>query len=240
MAERYYQQSSEHGVPSLFGLWELVRGLTGLLPKASLSMAAYWVSARVGGVELEAGSVDELLAELTTEELASWPDALSLTFRGDGGEVKVSAYRLSSPTISSLGLHLEGTDEARVIGAHAILTREVDRLLAKKAPAFGSRDRESAGVEVIESGPVVRALAPEVSESAPASPGPAPETPGFMPSAQPLSTYPSADVIPAPRMEPERGAQWIARTWRDHTATFLVTVLGGLLVVVLAIWLNLG
>ncbi|MDO8151712.1 hypothetical protein [Isoptericola sp. b408] len=35
-------------------------------------------------------------------------------------------------------------------------------------------------------------------------------------------------------------SKWLARTWRDHTATFVLTVLGGVAVLVLAAWLGLG
>lgn len=38
---------------------------------------------------------------------------------------------------------------------------------------------------------------------------------------------------------PESGAQWVKRTWRDHTATFIITLGGGLLVVAAAVWLGL-
>lgn len=48
---------------------------------------------------------------------------------------------------------------------------------------------------------------------------------------------PSLSSDPAPFHEDTRS--WLARTWRDHTAVFIVTVSGGLVVVTVALWLGL-
>lgn len=60
-------------------------------------------------------------------------------------------------------------------------------------------------------------------------------------------SQPSASTLvmqPAPDDQPKGGGQqsnksWLARTWRDHTATFVVTVVGGVLVIVVALMLGL-
>ncbi|MGK9221019.1 MULTISPECIES: hypothetical protein [unclassified Microbacterium] len=59
---------------------------------------------------------------------------------------------------------------------------------------------------------------------------------------------PRQDVSPATADQPSPGPSdrrskqqgWFARTWRDHTAAFVTTVLGGVVVAVLIAWLRLG
>ncbi|MFJ2370595.1 hypothetical protein [Microbacterium sp. NPDC087665] len=52
---------------------------------------------------------------------------------------------------------------------------------------------------------------------------------------------PSHAVKPVADAQPSTtaSASWLSRTWRDHTATFVVTVLGGVVVAVLAALLGL-
>jgi hypothetical protein len=46
--------------------------------------------------------------------------------------------------------------------------------------------------------------------------------------------------LAAPASSEEGASAWIKRTWRDHTMTFLITVIGGLAVVALAVWLGIA
>lgn len=58
-------------------------------------------------------------------------------------------------------------------------------------------------------------------------------------------SFPVIGGLPADRVrEPSRSREnmrdWVVRTWRDHTATFVTTTVGGLLVIVIGVWFGLA
>lgn len=59
-------------------------------------------------------------------------------------------------------------------------------------------------------------------------------------TSSPAPTILALEEAPAVTQTNETTSTWLRRTWRDHTAAFLYTVAGGLIVVLLGVWLGLS
>lgn len=123
------------------------------------------------------------------------------------------------------------------------------KLLVSYPPTVTSqRERLTVNVEVSsEDEGVVRAATakldrlvtaiiagPEVADAA----SPALAAPGPTSAETPSVLTPTSEASPPPSETPARS--WLARTWRDHAATLVVTVVGTVLAAALLVVLNIG
>lgn len=107
---------------------------------------------------------------------------------------------------------LESRNKIQMDGLHAQIRQEVEHL----------RQHSVLPSDWPARVPVSAVAAPAVETASPVEPS--------------LGT---SYATPSPSSARPGSTSWLSRTWRDHTATFVVTVAGGLVVAALATWLGL-
>lgn len=172
------------------------------------------------GYESTGADWDSVLAELTTDGLL--PDrTYAALYPVDRRQMGSSPLVIMSfPQRHTVIVEISSEDEGTVRATAA----KLDRLMA--ALVAGSLDATSIAhpLRAIDS--------PPTTGDTP-SPSAHPVTPaGEVPA--PIAPSPSSDAAE----RPERS--WLARTWRDHAATLVITVVGTVLAAALLVVLNIG
>lgn len=213
MVERRFRLESTHSIPEGTDYWSLVEFAQRVMPQVTGRQSDICVYLRRGEGTIRGATTTDVRAEVEDAALdvSSVRVGLVMDYKKHPEDLDV----IVQPHAKTVAVEVNGKDEAQVRGWLATMDNRLEGWLRRQSVA--------------------------ASPASPPVPPPA-RIHGEVAIGQgpTMNYFPAPVAASAPAVKKDSTREWLATTWRDHTATLLITVIGGVLAVALAVFFGFG